>query len=44
MNVKLDTCALLALGAGSLPKRAAKCLGNADESYIPTTPGVKVIG
>jgi PIN domain nuclease of toxin-antitoxin system len=35
MKLLLDTCALLALGAGSLPKKASKCLTGAEEAWIP---------
>jgi PIN domain nuclease of toxin-antitoxin system len=34
MNVLLDTCALLALAGGRLPKRAAAALRKAPEAYV----------
>lgn len=34
MNVLLDTCALLALARGDLPKDAAKALRSADEAIV----------
>jgi PIN domain nuclease of toxin-antitoxin system len=34
MNVLLDTCALLALAGGSLPKSAAAALRKAPEAYV----------
>ena len=34
MNVLLDTCALLALAGGRLPKRAAGALRKAPEAYV----------
>jgi PIN domain nuclease of toxin-antitoxin system len=34
MNVLLDTCALLALACGDLPKDAAKALRSADEAIV----------
>lgn len=35
MKVLLDTCALLALGTGDLPKKASKCLAAAEEARVP---------
>lgn len=35
MKVLLDTCALLALGTGDLPKNASKCLAAAEEARVP---------
>ncbi len=35
MKLLLDTCALLALATGTLPKKAAKCLTSAEEAWIP---------
>ena len=34
LNVLLDTCALLALAGGELPKAAAAALGKAPEAYV----------
>jgi PIN domain nuclease of toxin-antitoxin system len=34
MNVLLDTCALLALAGGTLPRRAAAALRQAPEAYV----------
>ena len=34
MNVLLDTCALLALASGKLPRRAATALRRAPEAYV----------
>ena len=34
MNVLLDTCALLALASGRLPRRAAAALRRAPEAYV----------
>jgi len=36
MNVLLDTCALLALARGELPKEAAATVSDADEAYVST--------
>jgi PIN domain nuclease of toxin-antitoxin system len=35
MKLILDTCALLALGTGDLPKKASKCLSAAEEARVP---------
>jgi PIN domain nuclease of toxin-antitoxin system len=35
MNVLLDTCALLALGEGKLPRRSSKSLSTAPNAIVP---------
>ncbi len=35
MKLLLDTCALLALATGDLPKKASKCLTSAAEASVP---------
>lgn len=35
MKLLLDTCALLALGEGTLPKRASKTLSAAEDAMVP---------
>jgi PIN domain nuclease of toxin-antitoxin system len=35
MKLLLDTCALLALGEGTLPKRASKTLSTAEDAMVP---------
>jgi PIN domain nuclease of toxin-antitoxin system len=48
MNVLLDTCALLALPAGELPKGAAAALRKAPEAYVsvvsPWEVAIKMAG
>jgi len=46
MNVLLDTCTLIALGAGDLPPGARQCLGTAPDACVsvvsPWELGIKV--
>ena len=48
MNVLLDTCAVLALASGTLPRRAAAALRRAPEAYVsavtPWEIAMKVAG
>lgn len=48
MNVLLDTCALLALAAGELPRNAANALRKAPEAWVsvvsPWEVAIKVAG
>jgi PIN domain nuclease of toxin-antitoxin system len=42
MNVLLDTCALLALADGDLPKRASTALRQAPEAYVSSVTAWEV--